>query len=295
MKELLGLAILLLSGATAALGQATAGSLQCRDLASAGNFVGPDETLIDGRVCKVVKPNQIQKSTSTLVALSAPPQAPVLQNGDLTNSRVVEMTRMGIDDDIIISKIKNGKCNFQLEDSDLVDLKKAGVSSRVVGTMLDSSALTEPHVTVDKKEVTLHTLGQVKLGGRLGRMATVGIKSVKDKAYLDGPHSSVVGNSAPFIGIDLPKGATIDNYILVQLDGKGDRRELEVAAVGGIVGGKKGIRAESIRKTSANPLGGNKFQLATESLKHGEYLIYIVGSTDENKGIYGKGYDFTVE
>src|ERR1700730_2403218 len=152
--------------------------------------------------------------------------------------------------------------------------------------------MTNPSRT---QKVTLHTLGQAKLGGRLGRMATVGIKSVKEKAYLDGPHSSVVASSGPFIGIDLPKGATIDNYILVQLDGKGDRRELEVEARGGFVGGKNGIRAESIRKTSTNPLGGNKFQLATGSLKRGEYLIYIVGSPDVNKGIYGKGYDFTVE
>jgi hypothetical protein len=294
MKELLGLAILLSLSATAALGQATAGNLQCRDLASAGNFVGPDEMLIDGRVCKVVKASQIQKSPSTLVTMSAP-QAAVMQNGDLTNSRVVEMTKMGLDDEIIISKIKSGNCNFQLTDSDLVDLKKAGVSSRVVGTMLDSSALTQPQVTVDKKPVTLHTLGMAKIGGRLGHVVSFRVKSVKEKAYLDGQHSSVTTGSGPFIGIDLPKGETIDNYILVQLDGKSDRRELEVEARGGIVGGKNGIRAESIRKTSANPLGGNKFQLATGDLKRGEYLIYIVGSPDANKGIYGKGYDFTVE
>jgi len=161
--------------------------------------------------------------------------------------------------------------------------------------MVDSSALTQIHVTVDKKEVTLHTLGQAKVGGRLGHHLTAGIKSVKEKAYLDGPHSSVFASSAPVIGIELPKGETIDNYIVVQLDGKGDRRELEVEARGGIVGGKNSIRAESIRKTYATSLGGNKFQLATAGLKHDEYLIYVVGSPDTNRGIYGKGYDFTVE
>jgi hypothetical protein len=30
-------------------------------------------------------------------------------------------------------------------------------------------------------------------------------------------------------------------------------------------------------------------------LKRGEYMLYILGSADANKGIYGKGYDFTVE
>ena len=90
-------------------------------------------------------------------------------------------------------------------------------------------------------------------------------------------------------------GDRIDNYILVQMDGKGDRRELEVEARGGIVGGKNGIRVEAIHKTSVTSLGGNKFQLDTESLKKGEYLVYVVGSPDSVKGIYGKGYDFTVQ
>jgi hypothetical protein len=97
-----------------------------------------------------------------------------------------------------------------------------------------------------------------------------------------------------FIGA-LPKGETINNYIVLRLDGKRDRRELEVEVRGGVVGGKNGIRAESIRKTYATSLGGNKFQLATAGLKHSEYLIYVVGSPDTNRGIYGKGYDFTVE
>jgi len=236
-----------------------------------------------------------QQSAWFPAATSKPEVLPVVQSSDITDSRVVEMTKLGLGDDIIIARIKNGNCNFQLLDSDLMDLRKAGVSSRVVAVMLDSSALTQPHVTVDKKEVTLHTLGQAKVGGRLGHDLTAGIKSVKEKAYLDGPHSSVFASSAPVIGIELPKGETIDNYIVVQLDGKGDRRELEVEARGGIVGGKNGIRAESIRKTYATSLGGNKFQLATAGLKHGEYLIYVVGSPDTNRGIYGKGYDFTVE
>ena len=40
-------------------------------------------------------------------------------------------------------------------------------------------------------------------------------------------------------------------------------------------------------------LGGNKFQLGTETLKKGDYIIYVVGSADFEKGIYGRGYDFT--
>src|SRR5882724_12045541 len=67
-------------------------------------------------------------------------------SADLTNVRVIELTKIGLDDDIIIAKIKNGVCRFDLADSDLLDLKKAGVSSKVVAAMLDASALLEPRV-----------------------------------------------------------------------------------------------------------------------------------------------------
>lgn len=216
------------------------------------------------------------------------------QGKSITNARVIEMSKLGLDDDIIIAKIKNGSCEFQLGDTDLVDLKKAGVSPKVIAAMLDSSVLISPRVTINKREVPVHTMGQSKVGGRLGSDLTLGVKSVKEKAYLDGPHSTIVAGSSPVIEIDLPKGDTIDNYILVQMDGKSDRRELEVESRGGIVGAKNGIRAEAIRKTSVTPLGGNKFQLGTDPLKKGEYIIYVVGSPDSIRRIYGRGYDFTV-
>lgn len=228
------------------------------------------------------------------VFLSGAPAA--AQEADITNTRVVEMVKMGLDDDIIIAKMKNGNCKFQLEDSDLIDLKKAGVSAKVVAAMLDASAITVTKVVIDKKPVEMHTLGQAKVGGRLGAAFTYGIKSVKSKAYLQGQHSSVIVSPMPEITLELPKGDTIDNYMVVQLDGKDDRRELEVGSQGGVVGAKSGIRAEAIRRTSAIPLGGNKFKLKVDSsLKRGEYIIYVVGSADNIKGIYGKGFDFTVE
>jgi hypothetical protein len=217
------------------------------------------------------------------------------QEADINNARIVEMTKLGLDDDIVIAKIRGGKCAFQLGDSDLMDLKKAGVSAKVVAAMLDASALTTALVSVDKKVVDMHTLGQAKVGGRLGSALTYGIKSVKSKAYLEGPHSSVIASATPVILIELPKGETIDNYILVSMDEKKDRRELEVASAGGFVGGKSGVRAEDIQKTSSKALGGNKFNLVTDTLKKGSYIVYVVGSADTIKGIYGRGYDFTVQ
>jgi hypothetical protein len=219
------------------------------------------------------------------------------QVGDeINNDRVIEMSKKGLDDEIIISRIKAGRPKFALTDDDLVSLKKSGVSGKVVAAMLDASVLTVATVKIDGKPCEVHTFGQAKVGGRLGSRFSMGLKSVKQKAYIQGEHSTVVVSPNAKIEAELPPNDTIDNYIVVKLDKKGDRREMEVASVGGAVGAKTGLRSSSIIKTSQENIGGRRYKITCqEKLKKGEYILYVVGSLDANKGVYGKGYDFTVE
>lgn len=215
---------------------------------------------------------------------------------DITNDRVIEMSKMGLDDDIIIAKIKTGHPRFSLTDHDMMVLKKGGVSGKVIAAMLEASVLTRAIVKIDGNPVELHTLGEAKTGGRLGHSVTMGIKSVKAKAYLEGQHAPVMSSPQPKIEIELPPNDTIDNYIIVRLDPKGDRRELEVGSAGGTVGAKVGVRAEDVEKSSAEDVGNRHYKIACHNkLKKGEYIVYVVGSPDTIHGIYGRGYDFTVE
>jgi hypothetical protein len=96
--------------------------------------------------------------------------------------------------------------------------------------------------------------------------------------------------------IQLPANDNIDNYIVVEMDDKGDRREIEMGSVGGTVGEKVGIRADRIVRTSATPVGGRHFKISpVKEMKKGEYILYSVGSADFPHGVYGQGYDFTVQ
>ena len=98
------------------------------------------------------------------------------------------------------------------------------------------------------------------------------------------------------IQIELPPNYSIDDYIVVLMDGKGDRRELEMASGGGAVGHKSGIRSGRVMKTTYEPIGGGLHKITARSpLKPGEYILYIIGSADYEKGILGRAYDFTVE
>src|SRR5208283_4388970 len=115
----------------------------CHTPESSGNFVGADETIVNGMVCKVVTTQlaqqQIAANRPAPPSTAGPKDTSVVPGSVITNSRVVELSKLGLDDDIVIAKIRNGSCRFQLGDSDLVELKKAGVSSKVITAMLDSN------------------------------------------------------------------------------------------------------------------------------------------------------------
>lgn len=139
-------------------------------------------------------------------------------------------------------------------------------------------------------------IGEQKVGGRLGHTVSLGIKSVKNKAYLQGQHAAAIASRNPVIEIELPAIENIGDYIVVLMDDKGDRREMEIGSVGGTVGEKIGIRADRIMRTSATPLGGRRFKItASGEMKKGEYILYSVGSADFPHGVYGHGFDFSVQ
>jgi len=198
------------------------------------------------------------------------------QESDITNARVVEMTKLDFGDAVIIAKIKAGKCSFQLADADLVDLKKSGVSSNVIAAMVEASVVRTTRLYIDRKAVVAHRLGQANvLGGKFK------IK-LKPMGYVAGKHSSVTTGSNPEIEIELPTNDTINNYVLVPLDVKNDHRELEIDSIG-----------EAKRKTSSQLLSGTKYKiLLTEPLKPGDYIVYRLGSAGAG---YAWGFDFTVQ
>jgi len=91
---------------------------------------------------------QTQHPAPPPVASGTPAMTQPAAPSKITNARVVEMAKMGLDDDIIIARIKHSACEFQLADTDLLDLKKSGVSSKVVAAMLEdaptAAAASEP-------------------------------------------------------------------------------------------------------------------------------------------------------
>jgi hypothetical protein len=71
----------------------------------------------------------------------------------LTNPDVVRMVAAGLGDEIIVAKVQEApRVNFELAVDDLVALRKAGVSERVVHAMLERNRPTPLHRPVPIRE-----------------------------------------------------------------------------------------------------------------------------------------------
>src|ERR1700756_936326 len=83
------------------------------------------------------------KSTSILVAIvlvSLALQVPAQQSGKaLTNDDIKSMVKNALPETVIISAIKTNETNFDISANGLIDLKKAGVTAKVMEAMLASA------------------------------------------------------------------------------------------------------------------------------------------------------------
>lgn len=62
----------------------------------------------------------------------------------LTNETVVKMVKAGLEDSIIINKVKNSKNNFDLSTDAIIELKKQGVGGKVIEAMMGGWETVSP-------------------------------------------------------------------------------------------------------------------------------------------------------
>jgi hypothetical protein len=228
----------------------------------------------------------------------------------LTVEEVVKLFHAGLPEEVIVAKIKkNGKA-FDLNEDELLELKKEGVTDTIVKFLLDpslpyvppapskagsdpsrhypSDALAskvppEPGLYYFSKDLPVAIemkilLGQ-KIGGKKGSMI----------AYLIGS----VARQNPKQGVfymRLPEGKSIEEVVLVALTKRSDRRELDLGHES-----KVEIKPEAVRPFETLEVGPHLFRITTASLPLGEYLFFLIGSGEPAQGNFGRGYDFGIQ
>lgn len=252
----------------------------------------------------------------------------------LTNQDVMDMTALGLSDDVIIAKIRSvpgDGLKFDTSVEGLKALKAAKVSDAVIKVMVNPTPapapvivaataisndpnLPPPEVGVYWKDAQTFvliqgmTVTQAKVGGRAGSFFTNGMRSEHWDATMAGPTSNNhVKDRQPVFYFYVPDGDTAADYVLIKLEKKSDHREFQVGSFGGVTGGKSGVKKDKEIPFHAEHVGIRVYKVTLESsLKPGEYGFFLgtgaqsnmsggnMGSARSGGSASGRVYDFSI-
>ncbi len=239
-----------------------------------------------------------------------------LSKRKLSNQDILDMASMGLGDDVILEKIRSApETDFVTDLNSLKALKAAHVSDPIIRAMINpkavpaasapsatAPALVNPDLPDDVgvyikvrgklNEVTPEVVGY-KTGGVLKSMATYGMDKGHRNGTVQGPKSALqIGSDAEFI-VRCPEGTAINEYQLLRLDMKGDRREFR-AWTGGVLHSSEGAE-KNAEKYDSEKVAPRVFRIKLPPLKKGEYGFLPPGSTSGNIASSGKLYTFGVK
>jgi hypothetical protein len=236
----------------------------------------------------------------------------------LTNQDVIELVRLGISDDVIVAKIRsmNGADSLSFDTSvdGLKALKAANVSDAVIKVMINPAPppvvasapgaapvagdpnLPPPEVGLYWKDghtltfIGGQALSQAKAGGRAGSFFTEGMKSQHWDAVLSGPSSkNRVKDRHPVFYFYVPDGTSGDDFVLLKLNKKDDRREFQIGTFGGIGAGKSGVKKNKELAFDAQHVAVRTYKFILSSdLKPGEYAFFM-GTNQSSMMASGRG------
>jgi hypothetical protein len=223
----------------------------------------------------------------------------------ITNKDVIDMTAVGLSDDLIIAKIRaaaaGGTLQFDTSVDALKELKAAKVSDEVIKVMINPTPpaaqvvvaattpisndpnLPPPEVGVYWKNANAferiegQAISQAKVGGKAGSMFTYGLRNEHWDAYLNGPKSkNVIQDRQPVFYIYVPDGASSSDFVLISLEKKGDRREFQIGSFGGITGGKSGVKRDKEVAFTAEHAGIRTYKIKLNAaMQPGEYAFFM--------------------
>jgi hypothetical protein len=207
--------------------------------------------------------------------------------GGLTAEDVIKLAKAGLSEDIIIQQIrKNGRV-FDLSTDQLIALKTANVSDRIVQVMLDPSKAdaAAPTPAVSKlvapapvavkhapepalpTEVGVYAKKQGqwvevppelvywKTGGVMKTIATAGIRHGDVNGHVPGARSHISLASPLELLIVAPEGVALNEYQLLRLRGNKDNREFRTVT-GGILHAQSGSERDVVALTARRSRAG---------------------------------------
>jgi len=252
----------------------------------------------------------------------------------LTNDSVIQLLKAGLDEDLVIAKIRKSKHDFDLSVQGMVALKQNGISDRLMHFMMDptkepeagtAAAPAPPREAVSapvraaepqrmeapaglpseigayilKNGVWVEVLPEIvnwKTGGVLKTIATVGIVKGNVNGFINGAHSRNAAHAPLEFILVAAEGVAITEYQLINLREKDDRREFRTVT-GGVFHASGGATRDMLL-FEGTKIAPRTFSVKLPNLGAGEYGFLPPGaqggSSTAGATNIGKMYTFRV-
>ena len=232
----------------------------------------------------------------------------------LTNESVVKLVKAGLSEDLVISTINAQPCRFSITPDDLIQLKQAGVTEKVIAVMLgkasspSSAAPAAPAAAgaAPVSEVGVYYMKggtwadlspevvNFKTGGVLKTLGTVGIVKGDVNGHIAGAHSKNLLKTPVELLVYVPEGVAIAEYQLLRLHAQHDSREFRTVT-GGVMHVSGGQTRDALVFDSKK-IAPRTHQITLSALAGGEYGLLPPASSDStaSSGRIGKIYSFQV-
>ena len=255
-----------------------------------------------------------RSAASRLLSLLALASTLCVAQQALTNDAIIKMSKAGLSDDLILQTINTQPVSFSTGTPDLVSLKQAGVSDRVIGAML-SSHLTTAGAAKNDSGAAMDGVDEIgvyykdrsgkwiqmspeiinfKSGGFLKSMATNGIVKEDQNGHLAGETAKLQVTKPVDLLIYTPEGTAPNEYQLLKLRVGKNTREFR-SSTGGVFHTSTGATRDSVEFSSTKVAPRRYTVTLDASTPAGEYGILPPGAVSTaNAASGGKLYTFRI-
>lgn len=247
----------------------------------------------------------------------------------LNNQSVLDMIRLGLSEQIIVSKIKASYNSFDMRVDQLLALKSGGATDAIIAAMMlsgedatkrtyDMNDYHSPHrpgiYYYDDEGHLVELLPTVttasKTRNALGAHFSYGISKLKMVSQIPGLNARTQFSAAPKFyfyfnqqdaafdqqtaGMYVFANATSPNeFQLALLDVRRQTREMLVGSMNGFTQ-ESGLDEKQMRPFNMRPVGPGIFEVDVQNLASGEYCFVYAGSAP-HAGSQQKVYDFGIQ
>jgi hypothetical protein len=235
----------------------------------------------------------------------------------MDNDSVIKLCKSGLSDDVIVATINSSSGNYKTTADDLVALKTAGASDKVVAALVTraNAPAVAPAADVavaskipagidevgvyykDKSGTWVALMPEIvnfKTGGVMKSFATHGIVKGDLNGHIQGKNAKTVQAFPITLAVYVPEGTAITEYQLLRFRPSGSSREFR-SVTGGVFHTSGGASRDSV-EFSPEKIAPRLYQIKLESsLGKGEYGLLPPGAVgSSNMGSSGKVYSISI-